>query len=394
MAGSPQVVARLMQTSPARRTQFVGLLCVGFVLTGVGTALLSSILPTLTGLWHMSDDRAGILFAAQFSGSAAGALFVGTNFFAAVVRGYVLLILSSVFLAFGPSSCAGLSFLSFGLGLGLTMTATSMAVGVLYVDRRGSALSLLNGFWAIGAAVSPALASLWVSRWPPTHIFLLLASSFAAILAVIARLQGAYAGRVVTPPRTSPRHGNLHFITFFAALGSLYVGVEASISGWMMSYVHRQPLANVLSAPIAASVFWIALLLGRMLAPAVLRRISESQTLSSCIAIALVSSIVLLLSRSPVAIILCAGVTGLALGPIYPLLLAKALTLMKDSPDAKWVFSISGLGAAVLPWVTGKISTHNGSLRVGLLVPVVALATMMTLNRLRAFPEVQYGGHN
>jgi FHS family glucose/mannose:H+ symporter-like MFS transporter len=100
------------------------------------------------------------------------------------------------------------------------------------------------------------------------------------------------------------------------------------------------------------------------------------------------------LSRSPVAIILCAGVIGLALGPIYPLLLAKALTLMKDSPDAKWVFSISGLGAAVLPWVTGKISAHNGSLRIGLLVPVVALATMMTLNRLRAFPEVQYGGHN
>jgi hypothetical protein len=35
--------------------------------------------------------------------------------------------------------------------------------------------------------------------------------------------------------------------------------------------------------------------------------------------------------------------------------------------------------------VTGKLSTHSGSLRAGLLVPVFALATMMTLNGLRAF---------
>jgi fucose permease len=35
------------------------------------------------------------------------------------------------------------------------------------------------------------------------------------------------------------------------------------------------------------------------------------------------------------------------------------------------------MGGSVLPWLTGKLSTHTGSLRDGLLVPVVAIGFMV-----------------
>ncbi len=372
----------------AARTQSVRWLHFGFALTGVGTTLLGCVLPTLSTNWHMNDSRSGVLFAAQFSGSALGALLVGSDFFASVVRGYMLLIASAVSIAFLAEFLQVLRFFCFGLGLGLTMTATSMLIGAMYIRSRGSALSILNAYWAIGAALCPAIASLWVRRWPPTYLFLTFAAVLAGMLAIILQNRPADSGadNGATQLKIGRRHLQLLFV--FAALASLYVGVEVSISGWMMTYVHRLPISSKPWAPIATSCFWIALLSGRMLAPAILRRVSEAKLLNSCIAIGLASTVLLLLSHSPMAIVLSAASVGLMLGPIFPLCIAKALAFMNDSPKTKWIFSISGLGAAVLPWMIGKLSAHSGSLRIGLMVPVLALAAMIILNQLDRRPAL------
>jgi fucose permease len=171
-------------------------------------------------------------------------------------------------------------------------------------------------------------------------------------------------------------------------LAFLYVGVEASISGWMMTYVHRLLLSGKPWAPISTSLFWIALLCGRAIAPGVLRRVSEAQLLIPCLVIAFVSVASLLVCQDPASIILSAVFAGLTLGPVFPLCLAKALALMRDSPKAKWVFAISGLGGATLPWMTGQFSAVSGSLRGGLVVSVVALGTMIVLSSTQTYRQV------
>jgi fucose permease len=261
-------------------------------------------------MWHMNDERAGILFAAQFSGSALGALLVGTNFFGSVVRGYLLLIASAISLAFFPHFSQVLRFLVFGLGLGLTMTATSMLIGTIYAGRRGRALSFLNGFWTIGAALCPEIASLWVRRWPPTYLFLALAVSMSIVFVVVTHPAAAFTGPVAMVEKAHTEYKDWHLIFVFAALGALYVGVETSISGWLMTYVHRLPLVSRLWAPVATSFFWIALLCGRMIAPAVLLRVSEARLLKTSLAIALMSTILLLLSHSPRTITLTVAAAG------------------------------------------------------------------------------------
>jgi MFS transporter, FHS family, glucose/mannose:H+ symporter len=359
------------------RVRPVPWLHLGFALTGIGTTLLGCILPALSTIWHMNDDRAGILFAAQFSGSALGALFVGTNFFSSVVRGYLLLIASAV-------SIAWLSFFSFGLGLGLTMTATSMLIGSTFVARRGAALSLLNASWAIGAALCPTIASLWITRESPTRLFLGLALALALVVTLIVIGQygeGFSPGAQNTPKiGSNPKHFRL--VLVFAALAFLYVGVEVSLSGWMMAYVHRLVLSSRLWAPLATSFFWIALVCGRTIAPGALRVVSEAELFAASLVIAFMSVVVLLLSQTPVPIVLSAAFAGLALGPIFPLCLAAGLVAMNDSPRTKWIFAISGLGGAVLPWMTGKVSALHGSLRNGLIIPVLALSAMIILYRL------------
>jgi MFS transporter, FHS family, glucose/mannose:H+ symporter len=372
-----------MPIERSARVRPVPWLHLGFALTGIGTTLLGCLLPTLSTIWHMNDDRAGILFAAQFSGSALGALFVGTNFFSSVVRGYLLLIASAVSIAWFADSRSWLSFFSFGLGLGLTMTATSMLIGSTFVARRGAALSLLNASWAIGAALCPTIASFWITRESPTRLFLGLALALGLVVTLI--VIGQYGEGFSPGAQNTPKIGSnpkpFRFVLVFAALAFLYVGVEVSLSGWMMAYVHRLVLSSRLWAPLATSFFWIALVCGRTIAPGVLRIVPEAELLGASLVIAFMSVVVLLLSQTPVSIVLSAAFAGLALGPIFPLCLAAGLVAMNDSPRTKWIYAISGLGGAVLPWMTGKVSALHGSLRNGLIVPVLALSAMIILYR-------------
>jgi FHS family glucose/mannose:H+ symporter-like MFS transporter len=66
---------------------------------------------------------------------------------------------------------------------------------------------------------------------------------------------------------------------------------------------------------------------------------------------------------------------GFGLGPIYPLLLSIALQYSENST----IFFVAGLGSAILPWLTGIVSSSTSSLRDGLLVPCAASALMLFL---------------
>jgi fucose permease len=351
----------------------------GFVLTGIGTTLFGCILPTLNTSWHMNDARAGILFAAQFSGSALGALLVRSNTFASVMRGHLLLIASAVSITFFVNVFPMFFFFAFGLSLGLTMTATSLLISSKFIDKRGAALSLLNVSWGVGAAIPAMIVSVWIKKWPSIYLFLVLAGASAIVLAIIRQHRNFLSASGIDSPQITNAAKPSRLVFIFAVLAFLYVGVESSVSGWMMTYVHRLPISSMFWASIATSCFWVAVLCGRAIAPYVLKWASETQLLASSLVVAFISVILVLLNQSPLGITLSAIFVGLSLGPIFPLCLARALALMNDSPKVKWVFATAGFGGAALPWMIGKLSAYSGSLRIGLVIPVVALGTMIIL---------------
>jgi fucose permease len=327
----------------------------------------------------MNDARAGIMFAAQFSGAALGSLLVGHNYFSSMMTGYLLLITSSFTLARFGDSFSGLFFLIFGLGLGLTMTATSMFISRRCADRRGAALAVLNACWALGAVLCPVLASLWIRRWAPGKIFFGFSLVLLIVFSVILWEHSGFSLPSRVQPGMKPGPVPLTLIVAIGFVAFLYVGVEVSVSGWMMSYVHRLTTSGDPLPPIAVSCFWIALLCGRAVTSLLLRRMTEVHLLTASVAAALISVSCLVLNRNPFGIMLSVISSGLALGPVYPLCLSRVLTLANDSLNTKWIFATSGLGGALLPWLTGKLSAYNGSLSVGLVIPLFALATMFAV---------------
>lgn len=359
-----------------RRLMSVVWLHIAFAATGFGTTLLGCLLPALHSAWNLTDAQAGFLFACQFTGASLGALLVREDLFRSIQRGYLVMVAATLALGALHGSAAAAVFFLFGLGMGWAMTAINMVGGTVF-EHPGAALSLLNASWIVGAALSPEIATRWVRYAPPMRIYFVIAVALAVIALILrhyrASLLGGNARRLQGGLGTTP----WLLISGFSLVAFLYIGVEVSVSGWMMTFVHRLTIGTGFWAALITSSFWLALLCGRLLAPAVLLRVSESRLLLAAMIAACCSVISILLNHSPVAILLSAVTAGLALAPIFPLCASRVLALTHESPQTKWLFSVAGMGGSLLPWLTGRLSTHTGSLRDGLLVPVVALTIMI-----------------
>jgi len=58
--------------------------------------------------------------------------------------------------------------------------------------------------------------------------------------------------------------------------------------------------------------------------------------------------------------------------------------------EAGFILAVSGLGAAVFPWLMGTVSTHTGSLREAMAVPATLALLLLAVSFL-SFEQPQSG---
>lgn len=154
------------------------------------------------------------------------------------------------------------------------------------------------------------------------------------------------------------------------------VGVESSLSGWLTSYSHRAGPQDAAGASLATSLFWLAIMLSRLaFSTRLLALVGRRPVLRVALWGTAASVVLLIAAHNPNSIRLTAGLAGLCVGPLYPLLLSF---LLERSPQG-WIFAVAGLGSAFFPWLTGLLSAHYGSLRYGLIAPCGAAVLMVLL---------------
>lgn len=350
----------------------------GFLYAGALTVLLGVLLPRIASIHQLKDSQSGALLTIQFAASACGALFVRERLPQTLLRGYILMIAGVVAVIFLPASWAFAAIAVFSLGLGMAMTSTSMIVGRVFPASRGAAMSILNVCWSIGAALCPLI----VAR-VPGHF------SLAAVCVPLA-LMTAIVGALIIPrafvlspagPQPQPGRGApaIFTVLLFSAVAFLYVGTESAIGGWMSVYASRVAFRGFTQANLAAAAFWGALLLGRAITPAILRRVRERKLHLGAIAASCVGIVVLAAAHSAAVLLAGAIALGAALAPIFPLTISLYMERAGGTRDAGWVFAFGGFGGAVFPWAIGVVSSGTTSLRSGLLVTLGAAVGMFLL---------------
>ena len=371
----------------ARRQPRFALLCFGFVVCGIVTVLPGPLLPLLALRWHLHDMQSGAFFAVQFAAATVGAILSSWRLRRSLPIGFGLMAAAVALLAvaMGDVSAAtgyALALTAFGLigfGIGLSVTATNLTVALnAGAGTRARRLSVVNLWWGIGAVVCPWLIATAERGGHLRALLPCLAIAAAATFAALAPLLAGETRALETPRRTgsAPQTGTL---IFFAVFLFLYVGVENAVGGWIATYAHRFSGMTLAAASLTVSVYWLALLTGRGMGSLALRPLSDRAVLLASLALALVAVALLVLPHRPAVVLGAVALAGAGFGPVFPLGVSRMLARVSDHRPTGWVFAMCAGGGAVLPWLTGLVSTGTGSLRVGFAIPVAALAAILAL---------------
>jgi FHS family glucose/mannose:H+ symporter-like MFS transporter len=359
-----------------------------FVLTGVMTTLLGPMLPVFSSRWTLSDSQAGYLFTAQFATSILG---VAISSVLVQRCGYRLtLVFGLGFMAVGAGVLAEASWIVglvsvciYGFGLGLTIPTANLLIAELHPDRRAAALNLLNFSWGIGAVGCPfVVAALQRSQRTSLLLFgMTMSLALVAISLACIHLPADAKGNATKGSPSDKKIWKSRFVPILGALFFIYVGTESSIGGWVASYARRIDASSGTFWVLTPSFFWGALLLGRALAPVMLRHVRETTLASAGLALASLGSFVLLIANAMALVVVGASLAGFGLASVFPINIAM-LSLWfgeRASRIGGVMFALSSLGGATVPWLVGALSSRFDSLRIGLTVPLLGSITMLFL---------------
>lgn len=359
-----------------------GLMHFGFVLTGLGTALLGPILPLLSRQWHLQDSQSGLLLLAQFCGSFTGGVSISRH-----LRQSLLLGLAAAAVGFGILSaapiltvaCLGL-FIG-GFGLGQIIASTNILAGRRYTEHRGSALALLNFSWSFGAMLSPLLAAWLIPRFALREML----ECFAALFLVGAMTMAAETWRaseeIEVADHSSDGKGISRTIfIYFVGLLFLYGGLETCLSGWLTTYALRYGDKTLAVSEYTTLLLWMALTVGRAGSSVLMLRIGEKTVQRWALVLSVIFTTGLATAHSAAGIATCSVLLGLSLSPFFPSTFALLMAEKPVARQAGIVLAVSGLGAAALPWLMGVVSTRTGSLQIALALPLAAAIALLAMS--------------
>jgi len=360
-------------------------LAAGFLLAGLGTVLLGPILPELAHTWRIDDAHSGLLLAAKFAGSFLGGVSVPRRLRLGIASGMVSSCIGFTAFALSPGLLTGcLALFIGGFGLGQIIASTNILAGRRYRRHTGSALASLNFFWSLGAVICGLIAAAVMPRWGLRGPLL----SFAAMF-LVAGL-GGWIGTARPSPEivaaSAPEAATLpqSILVHFAILLFLYGGLETCMTGWLTTYTLRFSDLHLLGGQSALVLLWSALTAGRAVSAAAMRWVSESLIQRLGLAVSAVLIAALTATRSGMLLSLDCLLLGLALAPFFPSTFAILIAHRPTARQAGFVLAVSGLGAALFPWMMGVVSTHSGSLRIAMAVPFTLALALLSLSTFSA----------
>jgi fucose permease len=364
------------------------LLFAGFVLSGIATTIIGPMLPIFIKRWSLDDGQAGLFSTIQFLAALGGtlassAIAAWRGYRPALVLGYALMGGGLACLNADTHGVALMATAAFGVGYGLITPGTNLFVAELGGAKSASLLNQLNFAWGAGAmACSPLIALALkhnglASLLTGTAIFggILVLGLLFVSFGVQKHAQDTISGGASAPGI------GLGVTIALAAMFFIYVAMENGIGIWSAEYARR--LANGITGmtTLAPMFFYAGLTSGRGIAPLVLQRLHERKLVLGALSLAAAATALLIVSRSlPVATV-AVFLAGLGCASVYPIYIAW-LSRWYGARAKKIggiLFALASLGGSAGPGLIGAVSKFSGSLRVGLLVPLLCATILICL---------------
>ncbi|KAI0918522.1 hypothetical protein AcW1_009604 [Taiwanofungus camphoratus] len=395
---APTVSAAQRTTYRWRSRLHFAALCFSFFLEGWNDGTTGPLLPTIQRHYKIGFAVVSLLFVFNCIGFLTGAMInvylnVRFGLGKVIVLGALCQLIGYVILSpGGPFPLMCLAFLFTGFGISLQNAQANGFVGSLKEHARIK-FGFLHASYGLGAFAAPLVATYFSTNRHWSFQYLISASIAVIntiILAAVFRFRNqddvmAEAGQ--EPGQANTVNDNLyrqilglkevHFLSIFSLI---YVGVEVSLGGWIVTFI-EQKRGGGSSAGYISSGFFGGLMLGRILLMWLNRKVGERRILFIYALLAIVLEITVWVVPSLIENAVAVSCIGLVLGPMYPILMNHSTSILP-----KWLLTgclgyIAGLGqagSAVLPFITGLLASKFG---IGSLQPLIVsmMSTMIVL---------------
>ncbi|KAJ7434635.1 major facilitator superfamily domain-containing protein [Mycena galericulata] len=373
-------------------------LCWTLFLAGWNDGSVGPLVPKIQAVYHIGYTIVSLLFVFQCIGSMGGSLM---NILLTPRYGFgkLLLLGSSMQVVAYTLQAAGLPFPVFvlarvinGVGLAIQEAQTNGYVASIAVNSE-TKMGYVQAAYGAGALVAPLVSTQFaqLQQWSFHYLVLLGVTALNMIfLAQVfrAKTQDDCLARIgqATGEKGPSEESHLRQIISIKAVHLLalflfvYVGVAVTIGGWIVSFMVNVRGGGPSAGYISAG-FYGGLTLGRIVLLPLNKKIGERRAVYLYGLVAIVLELVVWFVPSLVGGAISVSFVGLVMGPIYPIAMNHAGRVFPRwllTGSIGWIAGIATAGAAVVPFVTGAISSKTG---IKSLEPVLVamLAAMLVL---------------
>ena len=363
----------------------MGTACAGLFTFGVMTSFLGATLPELSARLNFDLARGGALFSFLYFPQIpmvflAGPLIDRFGKKPVLAGGFLLCAAALVGIAYAPSYAvlAGL-LIALGLGGASAMSASNTLIPDLYPENPSSPLNLAGVFFGVGAIFFPWLVALMAARLGLVVTIWLITLMVAGV-ALVAILQtfppassgGGFDWREVSRLSRDPAVIILALVLFF------YSAVEISTAGWSRTFLERDLHALPQKSAVILTLFWIAMMVGRLAASQVVKWVPGPRLLLGASLGAVCGLCVVVFANSVVMASVGIVICGLTYAPVFPTTAGTASTYFpKLFATVFGILMAVGLSAGViLPPAIGYVA-KVATVRAGISL-VLAFAVLLT----------------
>ncbi|KAK5193481.1 hypothetical protein LTR99_007032 [Exophiala xenobiotica] len=338
--------------------------------TGISVASIG-----IEAYYDIKDAAAAVIFPVAVSGYLIGTSLVHTAHVNLGWRGVSILVgifhvAGGVVLSTKPPSYAGILAAYFLVGIGTGFGDSSFCTWAAGLCEADKISGLIHGSYALGCVTGPIIVAALVKAelgWQSFYMVLLVAFAVEAGAILIAfRHENAAKHWASTCPKESSDSGfsgSWKPILMCSLYCFVYVGTEASMSGWLTSYMIRNRHMSPSIAALATSLYWVGMVLGRFSLGPLARLVGLRLTVIVFVCTSIGLQVLFRLQASlPLSLCLALGI-GFVAGPIFP---SGILTMTRRLPKSIHVravaltCAIGQLGGAGAPFVIGVVAQTSG----------------------------------
>jgi hypothetical protein len=385
----PQGAAPAPEASLAEAV-WAGKTLAGFLLSGFLMALPGAILP----VWGFYRDPPAFALVGNYFLSLAGGMlvsvFLARRLLAKRDLGSVLVLAcclagaSLVSLAL-VSPLASPSWRTAGLlilGLGAGLFNFSLFYGLPASCSKNPAAAVNRGgiWYGLGCLAASLVAALTLGAFSAGIITLFMA--IVPILFALLYARGVLLGPRLTAALLEPRPNSGHFpvlgATLFTLLLFVQFGNEWSIAGWLPLFLIRRIGFSPAAALRTLALYWLFLLLGRLIVVAALPRVHHSVLLGASVIAALFGCLLLYFTNNGFGATSGVLLVGSGYASVYPLV-AEAIGHRFSFYHAAFfgrIFSLATLGGLLAPAAIGYAAANFG---VGAVIGIPLAGTCLVL---------------